>query len=151
MKYSLYALIALGLTLSACNRVKKQAKDTLNQGGEMVGKSATEFVEGVSEGVERALECEIELSEALKAQGISTGTFKIENGAEHGKDNVLVLYMVFDQDIEQTMQATVFTKKGLESGRTTIEVKAVKGETNYITFNFDERMSIETKSRIVIE
>jgi len=117
----------------------------------MVGKSATEFVEGVSEGVERALECEIQLSEALQAKEISTGTFKIKNGPEGGKDNVLVLYMVFNEPIEQKLKATVFTKKGLESGRTTTSIKADKGETQYITFSFDERMSIEAKSQIVIE
>ena len=48
------ALLAL-FTLS-CDRLKQKTKETINKGGETVGKTATEFLEGVTEGVEKTLD-----------------------------------------------------------------------------------------------
>lgn len=46
--------LATLLTLS-CNRIKKKTKETVNKGGETVGKTASGFFEGVPEGVEQTL------------------------------------------------------------------------------------------------
>ena len=74
MKKVFIAAVVLMLIVS-CNKVKEKAKDTINKGGETVGEMATEFTEGVTEGVDRTLDNKIVLSEGLKAKGIRTGKF----------------------------------------------------------------------------
>lgn len=151
MKYYMISLLCLVMVSSACNRVKSSAKDTINKGGELVGKTATEFAEGITEGVDRALDCDIILSQELQEMGLKTGTFAIENNKKGGSDNVLSLYTIFNQAFEGQIKATTFTKKGLESGRTLQQVKAEQGETAYLTFTFDTKTRIETKSQIKLE
>lgn len=63
-------IFAITILLSAlcisCNRISQKAKTTINKTGETVGETATEFFEGVAEGVDKTLECEIVLSDDLK-------------------------------------------------------------------------------------
>lgn len=151
MKYLMYFLLLVLLLSTSCNRVKKGAKETINKSGELVGKTATEFAEGVTEGVDRALDCQTVLSQTLQEQGVRTGTFKIDDNPEGGHDNMLTLYTIFDEPFIGDVQVTVFTKKGLEAGRVHQSIEATKGETRYLSFGFDPKMQIETKSRFEIE
>jgi hypothetical protein len=79
MKHYFVIITGVLFVSLSCTRIKSTAKETLNKGGEVVGKSATEFVEGVSEGVERTLDCLIVVSEELINKGISTGKYFITN------------------------------------------------------------------------
>lgn len=143
-------LISLMTLLTICTFSCNRANDTINKGGEVVGKTATEFIEGVSEGIDRSLECEINLSEDLIAQGLSTGKFSIEDSEEGGSDNMLVLYIIFDKDFEGELFARAFDKKGLEVGRAKTNVKGKAGDAAYFDFTFDQRTDIEVRSKIEI-
>jgi hypothetical protein len=46
-------LLLLVFTLVSCNQIKSKTKETINESGEIVGKSASEFIEGVSEGIDK--------------------------------------------------------------------------------------------------
>ena len=144
-------IIALIFIIFSCNQVKQKTKETINEGGEIVGKAATEFAEGVSEGVERTLDCEIALAPALTAKGLKTGNFIIGQDSLGGADNVLRLYVIFDNDFKGTLSAKLFNKKGLEFGRTKIKIEAVSGDAKYFDFAFDNKTQIEVKSKIIIE
>ncbi len=135
----------------SCDRVKEKTKETLNKSGETIGEGATEFFEGVSEGVDRTLQCEINLSKNLLNQGLSTGKFSIEDSKTRGENNVLVLYLIFEDDFKNTLIAKAYDKKNLETGRAKIEVEAKAGDAGYYDFIFDERTYIEVKSKITID
>lgn len=138
------------ILFSSCNRIKNKTKETINQGGEVVGKSAAEFFEGVSEGVEVTIDCELILSDELIAQGISTGKYIV--GSENSSNNnKLTVYFIFGQDTQAEYTATVMDKNGLEIGRTKLAIEGKHNETGYFDFVFDERTNIEVKSIINIK
>lgn len=141
--------MALSLTIS-CSDVKEKAKNTINKGGEAVGETATEFIEGVTEGVDRTLDNKIVLSEVLKSQGINTGKFYIESDSL-GKDNKLVVYLITEKDFKGKLTFKIVDKKGLETGRKVVELNRKAGEAAYQDVTFDQRTDIEVKSTIQID
>jgi hypothetical protein len=143
-------LLTIILT-SSCYHVEEKAKTVINKTGEVVGKSATEFIEGVTEGVDKTLQCEIVLSQTLKSKGIQAGKFAINNDSSGGRNNILTLYMIFDQDFKGNVSAKVFDKSGVECGRTLSYIEGVAGNAKYVDFNFDKRTRIGIKSHITIE
>ncbi|MBR9861503.1 hypothetical protein GYB22_12320 [bacterium] len=142
--------ILLLITLS-CSKVKKKTKETINKGGETVGKSASEFFEGVSEGVEKTLECEVILSQELNNKGLQTGKYTINNDSLVGNKNQLTLYLIFNEDFKAPLTAKAYDKNGLEIGRTKLEVEGKAGDAGYFDFTFNKRTYIEVKSKILIE
>ena len=134
----------------SCSRIKEKAKETINKSGETIGKTATEFFEGVVEGVDKTLQCELSQSESLIDKGLKTGKFSIENAGE-GRNNQLTVYLIFDRDFKSPITAKVFDKNGLEIGRTQIDVEGKADNAGYFNFIFDKRSYIEVKSKIVLE
>lgn len=147
----LITFFILLLVIFSCNKVKQKTRETINEGGEIVGKAATEFAEGVSEGAERTLDCEISLSDNLMGKGLKTGNFYVDKDSSGGVNNILRLYLIFDKDFDGQVVAKLFAKNGLESGRTKIKIKATSGDAKYFDFVFDKRTHIEVKSKIAIE
>lgn len=148
MKKALSFLAIIILLTISCSRVKEKAKDGINKGGEVVGKTATEFIEGVSEGVDQTLDLKIELSEDLLYNGISTGTFSTSYNKKH---SVLTLYLIFEKDFNSTLSAKAFDKYKLEIGRTKLKVNGKAAEAGYYHFEFDEETNFESKSTVIIE
>ena len=149
MRHVISFLVAL-LLLGACRGVTEKAKETINKGGETVGKTATEFFEGLSEGIDKTLQCELSLSDSLTGNGLKTGKFMIEN-AEGGRNNQLTVYLIFDRDFKASVSAKAFDKNGLEVGRAKIDVEGKADEARYYDFIFDRRTYIEVKSKILLE
>ena len=151
MKTNSLIISLISILLFSCSDIKQSAKETLNKGGEVVGKTTTEFIEGVSEGVEKTLQCDISLSDSLGIRGISTGTHSINNGEDGGENNKLTLYVIFNKDFNSELIAKAFGKDGLEIGRAKTKVKGTRGDAIYVDFVFDKRTYIEVKSKITIE
>ncbi len=149
MKYIISILSVLLLTAS-CGKVKEKAKETINKSGETAGKAATEFFEGVSEGIDKTLQCELSLSQSLTDKGLRTGKFIIDN-AGTGRNNQLTVYLIFDKNFKSPITAKVFDKNGMEVGRAKIDVEKNAGEAGYFDFVFDKRSYIEVKGKIVLE
>jgi len=143
--------IILSFLILSCEGVKQKTKETLNKGGETVGETATEFLEGVSEGIDKTLQCEIVLSQALQDNGLHTGKFSIENSTTGGENNVLVLYIIFNNDFKATLTAKAFDKKGLEIGRSKVAVEGKASDAGYYDFAFDTQTYLEVKSKINLE
>lgn len=148
MKKLLAVALVMVLAIS-CNKVKEKTKETLNKGGETVGEMATEFTEGVTEGVERNLDCKVVVSDGLKAQGITTGKYHIENDSI-GKDNKLVIYIISEKAYKGTLTFKVNDKKGVEFGRQQLQIDTKAGAAGYYDVVFDPRTDIEVKSTIEI-
>jgi hypothetical protein len=151
MKQAIALFCLFTLLTASCDRMKKKTKETVNKSGEAAGKAATEFIEGISEGVYKTLECEISLSRELQDKGIKKGKFSIEDDKSGGNNNVLVIYLVFEKDIQDTLAAKVTDKNGVEIGRTKSVIDGKAGEAGYIDFIFDKRSYIESRSKILIE
>ena len=149
IKYIFPILLVL-LLLASCGKLKNKTKATINKSGETVGKAATEFFEGVQEGIDKTLQCEVLLSESLVDKGLRTGKFSIES-AEEGNNNRLVIYLIFDKDFNSPITAKVFDKNGLETGRSKVNAAGKADEAMYVDFVFDKRSHIEVKSKIVLE
>ena len=147
---NVFFALSLAFVATSCDDANDKTKQAVNKSGEAVGKTAAEFFGGVSDGVDKTLQCEIVLSKALQAKGLKTGKFSIEDTAE-GKRNRLALYLIFTRNLEATLTAKVFDKNGLEMGRTTLDVNEDAGEAGFQDFEFDARTQIETKSKITIE
>lgn len=64
-------------TQTSCDRIKDTTKQTINKSGEVVGQTATEFIQGVSESSDKTLQCKLTFSDMLKQSGISSGKFSI--------------------------------------------------------------------------
>lgn len=148
MKHFIYTLSIL-LIITSCSKIANKTKEGVNRSGEAVGETATEFFEGVSGGVEKTLECEISVSKNLLDSGIKTGAYDIEDTS--GKNNTLILYIIFAKDFKNTITVKAFNKKGLEIGRTKIEISGNKGDADYYEFVFDERTDIGFKNKITLE
>ncbi|MES1182026.1 MAG: hypothetical protein ABUL44_04450, partial [Flavobacterium sp.] len=63
-------LVFLSIAFIGCGNIQQKAKETINKGGEVVGKSATEFVDGVTDGVNETLQCDLAISASLNEHGV---------------------------------------------------------------------------------
>ncbi|MDP4248106.1 MAG: hypothetical protein Q8932_19890, partial [Bacteroidota bacterium] len=60
-----YLFLVLTLSLASCHWAKEKTKDTVNRTGEVVAKAGSEFVNGVSKGIEKTFRNEVVFSDAL--------------------------------------------------------------------------------------
>lgn len=149
MKYLL--LFPLLVSLIGCTDAKDKAKNLINKGGEVVGRTAGEFVEGVSEGIEKTLERDLIVSKQLSDQGIEIGKVVIADDSLGNSNNILTVYTIFNKDFKGKLTAKNVDKSGKESGRAIQEVTAKAGEAKYIDFGFDKRTHIDVKSTINLD
>ncbi len=147
MKYFI-TLLAL-LTLS-CNWAKQKTKETINKSGEVAAKTGSEFIDGVSKGVEKTFANKVKVSDALSKDGLHVGKVLIESG-DSATDNKLVAYMIYDSDFDKKVTIKLFTESGDEYGRLVQQIKGNKGEAGYVDFVFDKRTNIDSRGKITIE
>lgn len=150
MKLNPLTSVVLVLLFMSCNRIANKTKESINRGGEVVGESATEFFDGVSEGVDKTLECKILLSKNLVKKGLKKGIYDVESQSI-GNNNKLTLYLIFNKDFEKVLIAKAYNKSGLEIGRAKSTVTGKKGDAGYYDFEFDERTDIGFRNKITIE
>ncbi|MBC7383551.1 MAG: hypothetical protein H7296_11280 [Bacteroidia bacterium] len=148
-KIILILLVALFL-FSYCDNFNEKTKETISKTGETIGKTSSTFVDGVKEGIHKTFACEIILSQELQNSGLKTGKYRIESDAD-GKDNKLILYVIFDTDFNKMVQAKVLDAGGAEYGRAKANIKGKKGEAFFVDFIFDKRTNIEGQSKITLD
>ena len=139
------------LLLLSCNQVGDKTREAINKTGEIAGKTGSEFVEGVSEGIDKSMQCRLQLSGGLTEKGISAGKFIIEKDSLTGKRNILMLYLIFGKDFNSEVLVKVFDKSGQEYGRRNCRISGKAGEAGYFNVVFDKRTDIESKSLITVD
>jgi hypothetical protein len=149
MKHYL-ALLLLVIAAVSCGKVKEKARESINKGGETVGKTVTEFFEGISEGIDKTLQCEILLSPELQSKGIKTGKFSINHLQEGGNNSLLTLYLIFEKDFKSSIMVKVSDKTGLETGRAKLDIENQAGNAGYYNFAFNTQTCMEVKSKIYL-
>ncbi|MET0394885.1 MAG: hypothetical protein ABW019_17205 [Chitinophagaceae bacterium] len=148
MKY-LFILLSFVFLLS-CDRARQKAKHAVNKTGEVVAEAGSEFADGISKGVEKSFSNELVISGELTGAGLKAGKVSIV-GTDSTTDNVLRVYLIFDNAIDRTVTVKVFDRKGQEYGRVAQPVHGRKGEAVYTDFVFDRRTNIDGKGKITFE
>jgi len=144
-------LIGIATLILACNQVKETTKETLKKGGEVVGKGASEFIDGVSDGIDQKFECKVKLSDQLVKDGIQTGIFKIVDDSLGHSKNVLTVYFIFSKSFNKSIMVKAYNKSNLEIGRVSKSFNQKEGQACYCDFIFDNRTKIENKGLFILE
>lgn len=150
MKYALVFLICYASLLS-CNQAKDSAKHAVNKGGELVGKTAGEFAEGVSDGVNEVMQPKVVLSDRLKSLGLSLGKVSVTNDSLTSNKRILVLYLIANNDFMKQIVAKALNENQQEIGRTAFNVSLKKGDATYFDVVFNKRTHLESKSIIYLD
>jgi hypothetical protein len=148
MKMHYIILFIIFFAFTACNTIEQKAKQVANKTGEVAGETASEFVEGVSDGIDKTMKCHITVDSVLSAKGISFGKHSIESKST-GTDNRLSIYLIFDQDFEGEIRAAAFNEDGDEIGRSKLALSSVAGEAEYYNFNFNDATNLDAKCRVI--
>ncbi len=138
-------LFLIVILTGGCDDVGTTAKNTVNKTGKTVGKGTSEFFKGIKGGIDKSLQCKVELSNGLTARGIQPGKYYISS-SKGASDNVLTIYFIFEKDFKGKVSAKLFDKNGREYGRTVKEIEGNKGEANFFDIVFSPRTEIESKS-----
>lgn len=148
MKHLLLTMLMLNLL--SCDWAKRKTKETVNKGGEIVAKTSSEFVDGISKGIEKTFQNEVVISNELLSYGVETGKIIISS-TDTTTDNILSIYFIFNNDFERNITVKVFDENGQEYGRASDFVKGNKSEAKYFDFTFDRRTNIKGKGKLVFE
>jgi len=143
-------LMTAGMLLFSCNWAKEKTKASVNKAGEVVAKAGSEFADGVSKGIEKTFENNVEVAQQLKEQGLAIGKITI-HGTDSSTDNVLSTYLIFNKDFERDILVKVFTADGKEYGRCKAHIKGSKDDARYMDFTFDSRTNIAGRGKFVFE
>jgi hypothetical protein len=135
---------------ASCNSFKEKSKSTINKAGEVVAEAGSEFADGIKKGVEKTFASQVVFSADLTKKGLQAGKVII-NSTDSSTDNILSVYLIFGDNINQQVTLKVFTEAGQEYGRVTQTVKGNKGEAGYTDFIFDKRTNIDGKGKITFE
>jgi len=136
------------LFLAACS--SDSIKEKINKAGDVAGQTAGEFIEGASKGVQKAFDINVALPDMLKEKGIAFGKAGVYSDSL-GRDNMLVLYVIFNKDYKGTLTAKVFDEQSLEMGRSVVTVTGQKEEAKYVEFHFGKYTNIDSKNTLTIE
>jgi hypothetical protein len=145
---SIYILPVAFLLLTSC--FSCDVKDKVNKAGDATGKVLGEFASGISNGVEEALVVKVVLSNELQKKGLQLGktTVTSDSGAN---DNVLTVYIIFNQDFSGELTAKAFDNEKTEMGRAKLNVSGKKDDAVFFDFHFDTRTNIDNDSKLTIE
>lgn len=146
----MYKLIVIFLITFLFSCSSESVKEKINKAGDIAGQATGEFVEGASKGIQKAFDVEVFLDEELKNAGIEIGKSSVENDSI-GKDNLLIVYIVFTKKFKGTITAKVFDSNEKEMGRSKALLSGKVDETKFVEFHFDKRTDIDSKNKITIE
>ena len=146
--HRLLILLLIALTLTACDRLKDKSKEALKEGGNMVGQGASQFADGVKDGVDHTFQSYVEVDSSLAKAGFHTGKFSVTK-----PDSIYILsvYGVYDKALDRDLSVRVYDHNGQEYGRSHAHVHGQSGDAGYIDFRFGTRTDIESRSRFVIQ
>jgi hypothetical protein len=143
-----FLFFASCIILSACT--SSSIKENINKAGDAAGQTAGEFIEGATKGVQKAFDVSITIDSKLAAKGIEFGKTQVSSDSL-GTDNLLVVYVIFNQNFNGKLTAKAFDDQSLEMGRSSIQIQGKKDETKYVEFHFDSRTNLDSKNKLTIE
>jgi hypothetical protein len=146
MKSILLLFISAAL-LTSCS---KQSQENVQKAGDAVGQGSAIFFHALVDGVDKVLQCPIDIDPVLVAKGIALGNDKVSSFSTVGR-NVLTLYIIFNKDFNDKILVKVYDSDGHEYGRASQTISAKQGDAKYIDFTFDDHAVLTAKSRFEME
>ncbi len=143
-------LSILTLSFSSCNWAEENTKKAANKTGEIIGKTGTEFGVGVINGVKMTFENEVKISDNVKSKGLEIGEVLI-NSTDSTTDNVLTMYIIFNEYFNEEITIKIFAENGKENGRLRETLNGKEGDAKHFDFYFDKHVNIRVKGNITIE
>lgn len=137
-------LLSVVIFCTACK--SETVKEKINKAGDVAGQTAGELIEGISKGVQKAFEVEVTMDEKLKSTGVELGKTTVKSDTL-GTDNVLVAYLIFNQNFKGKLLVTA-KDKGKEFGRVLLPFEAKKDEAHFVEFHFGEHVNIDSKNSL---
>ena len=134
----------------SCSETKEKAKETINAGGEIVGKTVGEFSKGVSTGVDETFEIKIDAAQEVAQEGVSLGKIELKS-INGGHDNLVNTYLIFSKDFKKSLVLKAFDSKNLEMGRSVLEIKAKANDAAFYGFALDTLTNIDADSKLTLE
>lgn len=150
MRTPFIAFIASLIFVTACSETKEKAKETINAGGEFVGKTVGEFSKGVSTGVDETFEIKINAAPELAQEGVSLGRIELKS-INGGHDNLVNTYLIFSKDFKKSLVLKAFDTKNLEMGRSVMKIKAKANDAAFYGFALDTLTNINADSKLTLE
>ncbi|WP_341906309.1 MULTISPECIES: hypothetical protein [Fluviicola] len=146
MKLLLFVTVCI-LTV-ACS--SGEIKESINDAGDAAGQTAGEFFEGATKGVQKAFDVKVSIDPQLKSKGIELGKTQVASDSA-GTDNLLTVYIIFNQNFKGKLTAKAFDDQSLEMGRSSVEIQGKKDEAKYVDFHFDPRTNLDSKNELIIQ
>lgn len=109
-----FVFVFVCILAAACSSGK--IKETINDAGDAAGQTAGEFFEGATKGVQKAFDVKVTIDPQLKSKGIELGKTQVASDSL-GTDNLLTVYVIFNQNFKGKLTAKAFDDKSLEMGR----------------------------------
>lgn len=138
------ALLALLLAALGCSGEGKAKK-----AGQAVGETVTDFAKGVSTGIDKRLEVEVDLSTRVSGLGLSKTIAKAAGIDSHQKG--ITVYLLSSKPVAGSLIAKALNAEGTEIGRSTVDIDFAEDDAQYITFPFDAQMDTQLVRRYTID
>lgn len=106
--------------------------------GNKVGETLTDFASGVGEGVDEKMLVIVNLSEPLKAKGLSKTISK-----SLGLDKGFSVYLISQKTLSSKLIAKAIDKSGQEIGRVVVSVEFAADDAKYIIFKFNDELDMQ--------
>ncbi|MCV6629772.1 MAG: hypothetical protein OIF50_07925, partial [Flavobacteriaceae bacterium] len=148
MKKTIWLFIAIMLLSLSCDRVRKKAKNTINQTGEDIGKSASEFVDGIADGVEKSIAAKLELDASLQARGVVLGEHILYTTTARGNYNAVKVFMEFNQNFKGRIMVKAINENNKITGRKTETFDLKANEAGYYSFVMDTLTDIRSRATL---
>lgn len=138
--------------MASCSgpEVKEKAREAINKTGETVGKGASEFFDGVADGVSERFNCHVQIDSSLVKKGLEMGKIRV-TGSDSGSAHILSIYFVFNENMDQPVSIKLLDEEKKEYGRIKGMISGKKGEARFVDFVFDPKTAIETNSLFQIQ
>ena len=143
--------IAALLGLLGCQDDGGQGREKVQRTGKAVGRTAGDFVSGISSGVRAVSHDRVELAPALTSAGLRTGRFAVKSDDDKKTRRVLNVYLIFDQNFKQRLTVKAIDRDGNEYGRIVRQLRGNAGEARYEEFAFESPERVVGRSRFIFE
>lgn len=138
-------LVAIAL-LCGCG---KSDESMAKRAGDKVGETLTDFATGVGKGVDRQMTVNVELSDEVTKQGLSTTIAK--SGGLDASQKGITVYFLAETAFKGNLVAKAMNKDGKEIGRSVAQVDFSADDARYVPFVFDEEMDTQLVAKYIVK
>lgn len=118
--------------------------------GQAVGETLTDFASGVGKGIDERMEVAVELGESATALGLRKTVSQSLGLAPDGTRGISV-YLISDRPVQATLLAKAMNAANQEVGRSTAEIDLAADDAKYVTFLFDKNLDTQLVEKYVVE